>query len=798
MYDVGTLQYALATTSNDYSSLEEIYRARTGSELVQDPYASVYAASSGLTLSASVIIPAFNSRSTLELCLLAIEQSTFNRQYPEQLEVIVVDDGSSDGTWEFLEQQRLKLRLKAIRQDHAGSAHARNSALAYAEGDIVICCDSDIILTPFALTELMKRHQWLDNVLLVGFRGNINQADPRLQPHILAQHLADFLPPFAEDFRVAYPIISTTRSLQHWKAWGQGKKLFLPVVPWMDLPQLVWGALFSLPRADFYRMGGFNEAFRGWGFEDSLIGAHAIAQGKYIIPVYSAAGLHIEHTVRLPGKWQSYAFNYQVYQTALHAPPEQDAPARVKKAQERVKQYLERSCAHEEISQSNPSFLAPFDAIQADPYRRGNYFYELGRYNDALAAFEECHETSNLAVTFALARTLRASGQPEEAMKLLPEVTRHWPERTEPLLETMLALAALSRFQEASKLLPQVRASKPCHTFTPLVSNFMCDVPADLHRETARLYAQQGDYAQACQEGELALILHPLNLLAQAERARILHLKGEETAARTASDTALQSAEEGTNADLLQHIWPYLISNAYEEAASMLETHGVPLADEQLAQLRSDIQDLRMQLRPLPLSSQLIAQGSKIAGPFAEEELELLTAATLIVATRRVASSLTALVDIGSFCGQATITMGLTLRAVACEHARIFARDDEPAPEPVNERLPWPEREMLMPARARLNKYRSDIYQLTDLISCVPEEGNIPPEYSVSLILANQGYAPCVVEDALTTLVPAGLLLLYRDPGSVRIQQWVDGLLETPLLRLIARAGHLIALEKQR
>src|SRR6266702_3680822 len=104
--------------NNDYTALEALYRAATGGELVLDPYRSVFNTSPDLTLSASVVIPAWNARDTLEQCLIATEQSTFNRKYQQQLEVVVVDDGSTDGTWELLRQMRLNVRLKAVRQAH--------------------------------------------------------------------------------------------------------------------------------------------------------------------------------------------------------------------------------------------------------------------------------------------------------------------------------------------------------------------------------------------------------------------------------------------------------------------------------------------------------------------------------------------------------------------------------------------------------------------------------------------------------------------------------------------------------
>ena len=112
-------------------------------------------------LSASVVIPAWNAGDTLEQCLIAIEQSTFNRKYQQQLEVVVVDDGSTDCTWKLLEQLRLNVRLKAVRQAQHSRSHTQNTGIAVAEGDVIICFDANMILMPFSIEEMVRRHQVL-------------------------------------------------------------------------------------------------------------------------------------------------------------------------------------------------------------------------------------------------------------------------------------------------------------------------------------------------------------------------------------------------------------------------------------------------------------------------------------------------------------------------------------------------------------------------------------------------------------------------------------------------------------
>ena len=257
-----TLEQLVHARDNDYSALEAAYRQACGGELVSDPYNSARHALPALTFSASVVIPAWNVRGSLRQCLLSIEHSSFNRQYPGQLEVIVVDDGSSDGTWELLQDLRLDLRLKAVRQAHHSRAQTQNTGIAMAEGDVVISCDADMILSPFSIEELVRRHQVLERVMLVGFRSDIQPGDPLIQPDVLAQHLPEILPPFQSDIRLRYGTWgwpeSMSRDSGHFKRLGSGKKIIMPDQSRWDLPGMVWGALFSLRRSDFVAMDGYD------------------------------------------------------------------------------------------------------------------------------------------------------------------------------------------------------------------------------------------------------------------------------------------------------------------------------------------------------------------------------------------------------------------------------------------------------------------------------------------------------------------------------------------------------------
>ena len=88
----------------------------------------------------SVIIPTWNRQSFIRAAL----DSIFAQTYPEErLQIIIVDDGSTDATREILKGYRK--RIHCICQENKGIAGARNAGMSRAEGDIITFLDSDDI-----------------------------------------------------------------------------------------------------------------------------------------------------------------------------------------------------------------------------------------------------------------------------------------------------------------------------------------------------------------------------------------------------------------------------------------------------------------------------------------------------------------------------------------------------------------------------------------------------------------------------------------------------------------------------
>ena len=110
----------------------------------------------------SVIVPVYNGEKSIERCAGSI----LNQDYPE-LELILVDDGSRDRSWEIIQAiAAADHRVKAIHQENGGVSSARNRALAEASGTYVQFADVDDWL-PMDATKMLVREMEAQSAELV-------------------------------------------------------------------------------------------------------------------------------------------------------------------------------------------------------------------------------------------------------------------------------------------------------------------------------------------------------------------------------------------------------------------------------------------------------------------------------------------------------------------------------------------------------------------------------------------------------------------------------------------------------
>jgi glycosyltransferase involved in cell wall biosynthesis len=101
----------------------------------------------------SVVMPVFNGRAFLEESIRSLQ-----RQDHAALEIIVVDDGSTDGSVDVLKAlTRQEPRMRLLEQPHGGIAAARNTALAISRGDFVTFLDQDDLCPPGTIARQRAR-----------------------------------------------------------------------------------------------------------------------------------------------------------------------------------------------------------------------------------------------------------------------------------------------------------------------------------------------------------------------------------------------------------------------------------------------------------------------------------------------------------------------------------------------------------------------------------------------------------------------------------------------------------------
>jgi len=168
------------------------------------------------------------SRNRKDLLKRALE-ALFEQVYPcDKFEIIVVDDGSEDGTSEMVKEliEKSPCNLILITQPHSGLAVGRNAAIKKAQGEIIIFIDDDIIADPNFIAEHMKSHTKYPKSII---RGWVNHT-PNLDRRIPKFNMAD---------------ISTS---------------------------YFWTSNVSVAKKYLFEVGLFDEDFKEYGWEDLELG----------------------------------------------------------------------------------------------------------------------------------------------------------------------------------------------------------------------------------------------------------------------------------------------------------------------------------------------------------------------------------------------------------------------------------------------------------------------------------------------------------------------------------------------
>lgn len=140
----------------------------------------------------SVVIPVYNADKHLQECLDCVVNQDL-----KNIEIICVDDGSTDDSLKILDQYKEKdTRLSVFKQQNQGSAVARNKGLQSAEGEYIVFLDSDDVFSSKLLSSVYRQAaEHKPDVIVFNYNvlngytgavgGSFLSVDPRLQNQII-------------------------------------------------------------------------------------------------------------------------------------------------------------------------------------------------------------------------------------------------------------------------------------------------------------------------------------------------------------------------------------------------------------------------------------------------------------------------------------------------------------------------------------------------------------------------------------------------------------------------------------
>ena len=203
-----------------------------------------------MALTISVV---FGSRNRADLLVGSIK-SLDNQEGidPEDLEFVVVDDGSEDDTTGKVQGLKTRSTLRYYRQEWQGISVARNRAVAEAKNDLIVFVDDDVIAPPRFLSVHRKQFENGRDILVRG-------------PIIIIQEykpIEGFVPTLVNRDRMAF-----------------------------------CGCNASLLRSTFNRLGGFDEDFGEYGYEDNEFGWRLSVSGVKTSFILNAFIFHYKPVV---------------------------------------------------------------------------------------------------------------------------------------------------------------------------------------------------------------------------------------------------------------------------------------------------------------------------------------------------------------------------------------------------------------------------------------------------------------------------------------------------------------------
>lgn len=204
----------------------------------------------------SVVIPSYNAGPQLRRLLTSLAHCGLDAG--DSLEAVVVDDGSTDGTEDLLDGLAARFELTYLflpRTTASGRAAARNAGIEKASGEVLVMVDADQIVEPDFIAAHTRYHRLRTDLVVVGPRRDLGDGaydDERL----------------AREFSTAAMPAVVGRDDREQIIAEFSENFNNLATCW----HLMFSCNSSVRREHLLAVGGFDEAFLGWGLEDSELG----------------------------------------------------------------------------------------------------------------------------------------------------------------------------------------------------------------------------------------------------------------------------------------------------------------------------------------------------------------------------------------------------------------------------------------------------------------------------------------------------------------------------------------------
>jgi chondroitin synthase len=237
----------------------------------------------------SIVILTYNRVEPLRRTLAGIARQS----YPLNLiEVIVTDDGSTQDTLKAVKEFSPLLDVKYSWHKDVGftAAAARNNGVNMARNDLIILLDVDMFPSQNLVANYAKWWRTLDKAALIGPRRYISMDETTTEEILTNPQLEANFSQIITNNSVAGKVVGLHSVDWRLEIFDRTANLKSEPLPFRTFAS--GNVAFS--KRLFCAVGGFDERFISWGYEDTELGYRFFNNGKYIVPVMDAMAYHQE------------------------------------------------------------------------------------------------------------------------------------------------------------------------------------------------------------------------------------------------------------------------------------------------------------------------------------------------------------------------------------------------------------------------------------------------------------------------------------------------------------------------